>query len=188
MSDDIVGRGILSRRCSTCPAHPSPPSQASLVLVCNGCGLTRARSNCPHSTRSKSLCRVLHAVPCASCARYGSQAYRRRSVQFKARVRSFGKPMPTRSKSLRKCAEHNVSSSTPAPVRVKALYAHHQSHTTIGGHSCARYPASSQRMPGCVSSRPGSSLRPPLRMPPSGLAVHPQLLSSACITVSGPME
>lgn len=125
-----------------CPLHPSPPNRASPVPACNGSGLSRARSNCTHNTRSKSLCRVLRSVPCASRARFGSQAYRRRSVQFKARVRSFGKPMSTRGKPLRRCAEHNVSSSTPAPVRVKALYTHHQLHTTIRGPSRA-----SQRMP-----------------------------------------
>ena len=119
-----------------CPLHPSPPSRASPVPACTGSGLSRARSNCTHNTRSKSLCRVLRSVPCASPLRV-ARVPPLPLHPPNARVRSFGEPMPTCSKSLRKCAEHNVSSSTPAPVRVKALYAHRRSHTTIRGPSRA---------------------------------------------------
>lgn len=119
-----------------CPLHPSPPSRASPVPACNGSGLSRARSNHTHNTRSKSLCRALRFVTCASSAYFGSQAYHRRSVQFKARVRRFAKPVP-RTESHRKCSECKVSSSSSSPVRVKALHAHRRSHTAIRGPSRA---------------------------------------------------
>ena len=117
------------------------------------------------------------------CARHNVVQIARNNLNYHSR---FGKPMSTRGKPLRRCAEHNVSSSTPAPVRVKALYTHHQLHTTIRGPSRAAAHSNFAADAGCLSSGSENSPRPPLRLPQSGPAVRRHLLYSTQSTVSGP--
>lgn len=84
MSGDVLRSVAFSKRgLMHCPLLPSPPSRASPVPACNGSGLSRARSNCTHNTRSKSLCRALRSVTCASraCSRVASVLPPLRPVQ-----------------------------------------------------------------------------------------------------------